>query len=250
MMLGAVGSPVSRDALTSEVYLPERRGSLQSDLVAAVRRRGLLAYPLEGFPELIAELRAGRPVLVLRNRGLAWPAFWHYDVVLGFDLSDRVIVMHSGDEPYRRLGLRVFERTWARSGRWGLLVLPPDELPASVDEARYLGAAAGLERADPAAAARAYAAALERWPQSFGAWVGLGNARAAQGDLAGAELALRRATEIRPESAPPFNNLAHVLARLGRRQEALAAARRAVELGGPRSDTYRTTLREIETSAW
>jgi hypothetical protein len=43
-----------------------------------------------------------------------------------------------------------------------------------------------------------------------------------------------------------FNNLAHVLAEQGRLQEALTAAQRAVDLGGPFIDTFRQTLEEVK----
>ncbi len=42
------------------------------------------------------------------------------------------------------------------------------------------------------------------------------------------------------------NNLAHVLAQRGQREEALIWARRAVAIGGPHQDIYRQTLQEIE----
>jgi hypothetical protein len=43
----------------------------------------------------------------------------------------------------------------------------------------------------------------------------------------------------------PFNNWAHVLAEQGKRQEAVTAAQRAVDLGGPFRDTFVQTLEEI-----
>jgi hypothetical protein len=46
-----------------------------------------------------------------------------------------------------------------------------------------------------------------------------------------------------------FNNLAHVLLSVGRREEALSAARRAVSLGGPHQELFRRTLEEIQTAA-
>ena len=58
----------------------------------------------------------------------------------------------------------------------------------------------------------------------------------------------RRSCRI-PESAAPFNNLAHVLAERGRLNEALAAAERAVSLGGPLQPTAQNTLEEIRRKA-
>ena len=144
----------------------------------------------------------------------------------------------------------VFQNTWARSGSWGLLVLPPGSLPATAGEAEAVEAALGLEKArQPAAAAESYRAVLARWPQSLPAMMGLGNSCYALGDLENSELAFRRAAATHPQSGAAFNNLAHVLLAQGRRAEALAAAQRAVSLGGPQLDLFRKTLEEIQASA-
>lgn len=107
-------------------------------------------------------------------------------------------------------------------------------------------AVVGLERARQwEAAVEAYGTAHERWPASLGALLGLGNSRYALGDLAGDEWAFRSAARAHPAAPVAFNNLAHVLAEMGRREEALAAARQAV-LGGPLADIYRATLADIQ----
>jgi tetratricopeptide (TPR) repeat protein len=144
------------------------------------------------------------------------------------------------------MALDTFERTWARSGRWAMLALPPERLPATASETSYLAAAAVLERVAPAAARRAYETALARWPASAAARIGQGNAAYAMRDLEGAAAAYARATRDHPGAADAWNNLAQALRELGRREEALAAARRAVELGGPRAGAYRETLEDIQ----
>jgi TolA-binding protein len=75
--------------------------------------------------------------------------------------------------------------------------------------------------------------------------IGLGNARYAMRDLTGAAAAYRRATQEHPQAADAWNNLAQALHELGNRDAALAAARRAVSLGGPRQGAYRETLEGI-----
>jgi Flp pilus assembly protein TadD len=55
-----------------------------------------------------------------------------------------------------------------------------------------------------------------------------------------------RATEIDPQAADAWNNLAVTQLALGRVGEASASARRAVALGGPRAARYRETLESIE----
>jgi tetratricopeptide (TPR) repeat protein len=194
----------------------------------------------------MAELAAGHPVLVLQNLGLDWWPQWHYAVAVGYDRERGDLLLHSGLEARQWMALSTFERTWARADHWALVILPPARLPATADEPATLRAAAALEQVGHAdAAATAYQTILERWPDSLGALMGLGNARYALGDLSGAEVAFRSATINHPRAAAGWNNLAQVLAERGERAPALDAARRAVELGGPLAETYRTTLESI-----
>ncbi|PKM45618.1 MAG: hypothetical protein CVV05_04985 [Gammaproteobacteria bacterium HGW-Gammaproteobacteria-1] len=245
--LGASGVTTTPDALAPQVYLPGREGSLQLELVAAARGAGRIAYVLDpALEDALREVAAGRPVLVLQNLGLSWYPRWHYALLVGYDLEARSVTLHSGTERDYVTALATFDRTWARAGRWALVIPAPGTLPATARELPYIAAAAALERSDPVAAEAAYDTALVRWPASLPARLGLGNARYARGDLAGAEAAFSAAARAHPDAAVAHNNHAHVLARLGRRAEAQAAARRAVELAGDSLPEARRTLDEIK----
>ncbi len=248
MALGWSGDAVDPADLAPEIYAPEREGSLQADLIGGARRHGRIAYPISGSGQLLAELAAQRPVIVLINRGLFWYPKWHYALAIGYDQPAGEIILHSGITPHRALSFRVFDNLWERSGRWGLLILPPDTLPVDAEEEKWLAAAVGLERAgQDKAAETAYETALTRWPESFGALIGLGNSRYRQVNLAGAAAAFRQAAAVRPANGLTYNNLAQVLCELGQKEEALAAAKRAVELGGPLKQEFEQTLAEIES---
>jgi tetratricopeptide (TPR) repeat protein len=246
-VLRYAGREATPEALRAQVYLPGRQGSLQAEMLAATRRHGLVAYvTAPRLEDLLRELAAGTPAVVLQNLALDWAPLWHYAVAIGYDLDARQMILRSGTTRRQTMSLDTFERTWARSGHWAMLALPPERLPASAAEQRYLGAVAALERADPGSAERAYGTALERWPSSLNAQLGLGNARYGAGDLDGAARAYRRAAERQPGSADAWNNLAQALLDLGERPAALAAARRAVAIGGARMATYRETLVQIQ----
>jgi Peptidase_C39 like family len=250
MALTWSGPAVTQAELVPAVYTPGREGTLEADLLAAARSHGRLAVPVADLGDLLAELAAGHPVLVLQNLGLDWWPVWHYAVAVGYDRAAGDLVLRSGPEARQQLALATFEYTWARSGHWGLVILPPDLLPATADETAVVRAAAALERSGHLAAARvAYDAILERWPHSRGALLGRGNARYAERDLAGAESAFRRAVAADPEGGAAGNNLAEVLLEQGQPGPALVAARRAVELGGPLAATYRTTLDQFQAAA-
>jgi hypothetical protein len=247
MALNWSGVSIQPAELTPEVFTPGLNGSLQSGLIGATRRHGRVAYPITGSETLLAEVAAGHPVIVLVNLAFSWYPKWHYGVVIGFDQERDEVILHSGLIANEHLGSGVFLNIWQRSEYWGLLILPPERLPATVEEEPWLEAVAGLERTGQwQGAAAGYGAALKRWPKSFAAWMGLGNSRYSLDNLAGSAEAFRRATRLQPKNGIPFNNLAQVLSKQGKRKEALAAAQRAVDLGGPLVDNFRHTLEEIK----
>lgn len=247
MILSWSGIQIDPDALTPQVYTPSRKGSLQPAMVAATRRNGRVAYPISGAQALLKEIAAGNPVIVLQNLGVSWVPAWHYAVVVGYDLDEGLIILHSGTTNQKKTPLRVFENTWARSQYWGLVVLPPCRLPATAKENAYVAAVVGLEKAHQwAAAVEGYRTALNHWPSSLPAHIGLSNSYYAQRDLQAAEKVLRQATVRFPKEGVAFNNLAQVLWEQGKKQEAIEAARQAVSLGGPLVKEYQKTLHEIQ----
>lgn len=246
MALAWTGLPVTQDDMTPQVYTPGRTGTLQADLLGAARRNGRLAVVTTKLPDLLREVAAGHPVLVFQNLALEIMPQWHYAILTGYDLETENVFLHSGTEKNRVTPINTFAHTWARAGGWALVVLPPDKLPISAGEIAVMRAAAGLERAGrKKEAARAYAAIRARWPNSFAAAMGAGNTRYALGEFDAALKAFAAARDIRPKAAPAWNNLAHALIKLGRRDDAIEAARRAVSLAGANGATYRETLAEI-----
>jgi tetratricopeptide (TPR) repeat protein len=248
MALTWSGRPVDPDGLNPQVYTPSLKGSLPPAMVAATRRHGRVAYPISGANALLKEIAAGYPVIVLQNLGLSWIPLWHYAVVIGYDLDEGVITLHSGTTPQKKMSLIAFENTWARSYYWGLAILPPYRLPATADESVYVSAIVGLEKARQwDAAALGYQTALQHWPKNLAAHIGLSNSLYAKGELKTAEKVLRKTTDLFPNEGVAFNNLAQVLWEQGKKQEAIKTARQAVTLGGPFVEQYQKTLDEIQS---
>lgn len=238
---------VEPSELSSEVYTPGLQGSLQNSLIGSARRHGRVAYPIDGVESLMAEIAAGHPVIVLVNLGFSWYPQWHYAVVIGYDQVEEEVILHSGLIPEEVLSFWTFNNIWKRGRYWGLLVLPPDQLPAVVDEQKWLTAVAGLEKTDRwLNAATGYATALKRWENSFIAWMGLGNSKFNLQEYEAAADAFQHAIGLQPENGVAYNNMANVLAGQGKLDEALIAAKHAVDLGGPLQDTFRQTLEEIK----
>ena len=223
-LLGASGRETPPQALAREIFLPGRRGSLQPELLGALRARGLLPYVLEGdLDAVLAELAAGRPVLVLQRQGFGpWPA-WHYAVAIGYDTARGSVLLRSGTTQRLELGASVFEATWARADRWAVVALEPGALPARPDVTRYMLAAAGLEAVGQGdAALAAYRAASSRWPDEPLPVLGLANLAAARGAWRDAALRYREVLQLQPGHAAAINNLAEALGRLGCKTQARA----------------------------
>ncbi len=243
-VLAASGERVTPDDLVSQVYLPERKGSLQVEMLAAARRHGRVSYQLAPrFEDLLREVAAGNPVVVLQNLGLR--DGWHYAVAVGYDYGAAELVLRSGETERDTMHFWTHEFVWSRSGYWAMVALPPDRIPATADESRWLAAVTALERADSRAARTAYRTFLARWPANVNAAVGLANTEHALGDLKAAERALRNAVEIDPKSVIVLNNLAQTLSDQGRDAEALPIIERAAALGGPFSGAVLETREGI-----
>mgnify|MGYP001826219405 FL=1 len=244
------GLSVSPEELTDEVFTPLRKGSLQTALISAARRHGRIAYVSTGMDVIFSEVAAGHPVIILQNLGLSWYPVWHYSVVVGYNIPEKFVILRSGATARKIMASRVFEKTWARSHYWGLLILRPEQLPAIAKKDPFLEAVLGLEKARQFhAAILGYKTALTRWPQNLTALMGIGNCHYALGELKDAEAAFRETMRLHPKEGSALNNLAQILFEKGRNQEALEAAQKAVSLGGPLTDVYQKTLEEIQAGA-
>jgi hypothetical protein len=250
-VLAATGLPVSAEALVDAVYLPDRRGSLQAELAAAARRHGRVPFPVAAGEEaLVAELRAGHPVLVLQNLGLDSLPRWHYAVVVGYRAEEAHWVLRSGRERRRRESVRAFRRHWQGGDRWGLVVLPPGQLPAVAAPRDVLDA---LAAAEPVLGAEAV---LPGWEQASARWPGDADlAFAAANGLRAAgrpQAALRRyrqAIANDPRHAAARNNLADLLLAYdcaGQARVVLAPALAAADDNDPLGPVLAATAMEIE----
>ena len=248
MVFNAAGvSAANVESVTPMVYLPGRQGSLQAEMLGATRRTGLLAYTLAPHLEdVLREIAAGTPVVVLLNLAFKLLPVWHYAVIVGYDLEKREVIVRSAKRERDEWSFGFLEYFWQESGYWSMLALPPGRLPATAREPDTAAAVAALEQAGRRSEAReSYKALLARWPDNLVGLIGLGNVEYTLKDMVAAERAFRRASEAHPESAIAFNNHAHVLALLGRLADAEDAARKAVSLGGPSLAEATNTLEAI-----
>jgi hypothetical protein len=247
-VLAQSGAEVLLEDIVDKVYLPGRQGSLQFELMAAARTEGRLPYRVDGTLEAIwKELEAGRPVLVLQNLGVAAIPSWHYAVVVGIDAERGEIILRSGTQKRRVTRTRTYLHTWRRGGYWGMVVLEPGELPATIDRARYFESIAALEeigRAEEATAA--WQTASGKWPGDPVALFGLANAYLAQQEYVSAERVYRDLLGREPKMIAARNNLALTLAEQGKYDAAMEEIGRA--LSDNRVPALEQELRDTEAT--
>ena len=231
-LLVASGVEATPDSLAPQVFIPGREGSLTLELVGATRRHGRLPWVLDTTAdEMVSELEAGRPVLLLQNLGVKQIPIWHYAVLVGYDADRNVAILRSGDTERLEMRWQRFARAWHQGGRFAMTVLHPEEIPANAGPARFIDAASGLEAAGQRQAARtAYESAISRWPDEPHAWLGLGNVALAAGDRAAAADAYLRAILLAPDDAAARNNLAELLLDSGCFEESRRQSERAAAL--------------------
>jgi len=240
---GIAATPAS---LKERVFLPGRQGSLQVELVAAAREHDLIVYPLGNrLDDLLEQVSAGNPVLVLQNLAFSWYPRWHFAVVVGYDRGRGELILRSGTTRRWITDLASFDATWARGQRWAVVLLPAQRLPAGAELRPWLRAAGDLQQTGHGlAASEAYRMAVHHWPEQGLAWFALGNARYAAGNAAEAAEAWRRAVTVEPQLAAAWGNLAQVLAEQGCAGRADHAQRCAQRLA-PQESRFREVLPQV-----
>ena len=231
-ILETTGVDVAAAELVDKVYVPGKKGSYQTELIAATRTYDRIPYVIEpSLDALLAELAAGHVVLVFQNLGVRLFPAWHYAVVIGYDSDEDDIILRSGVTQRQIMSARRFMGSWRRGDYWAMVALRPDVLPASNDAGIYLKSVASAEAAGHTEMAIvAYQTALVRWPDNPTALFGLGNAYYRAGDRQISELMFRAAIESEPGNVAALNNLSAMLAEQGRCDEAKSTIERAQQL--------------------
>lgn len=252
-VLNAAGIDIKPDQLVNEVYLPARKGSLQIEMVAAVRRQGQVPYdPGDSLQSIMLQLEHDHPVLVLLNLGARVLPVYHYAVVIGYDPELDELILRSGTDYRALIPRREFIAAWRKAGNWGLVVLSPGKLPAGVDVDRYLSAIIALETIGQwRTAESSYRAVLDRWPDNVLAAFGLANSLRALGRFEEAVAQYQYVLQLKVDHWPARNNLADTYLQQGRCDDARSVLDLTERTGDPApavQKAIKKTLSEIETN--
>lgn len=248
-MLGAQGITVTPQELRDKVYIPDKQGSLTTEMVARARRYGMLVYPLQPrLADVLTEISGGNPVLVLQNLGFRWLPRWHFSVVIGYDLQQNTILLRTGEHLSYAVDMQLFQKTWQRADHWAVVVSNPQALPKTAQESRYLKSASELELVGQTTAAfEAYQTALTHWPDSVLAHFGAGNAAYALQHYKQASDFFAAYIERQPTSSAAWNNLAYSLLKQECHNEAATAVTCALHLAPTNAELLQS---QAEISAY
>lgn len=231
-MLTAQGITVTPEELSAKVYIPDKQGSLTTEMVARARRYGMLVYPLQNdLVDVLTEISGGNPVLVLQNLGLRWLPRWHFSVVIGYDLTQSSVTLRTGEHRAYTVDMQLFQKTWQRADRWAVVISNPRALPKTAEASRYLKSASELELVGEAQAAHiAYQTAIRQWPENALAYFGAGNTAYALEHYQQASDFFAEYIKRHPTSAAAWNNLAYSVLKRDCHDEAVTAIACALQL--------------------
>jgi len=161
------GQSQTPDAIAPNLFIPERKGSLQLEMKSAARQLDLLAYTQNAnLNQLLTLVSQNVPVIVLQNNGIELMPKWHYAVVVGYDLAVKEVILHTGVTKNYRLNFATFERTWQRANYWMLVAMPPDITVDALDAFIYIKAGQSLlDTQRKSAGEQALKAAMKQWPE-------------------------------------------------------------------------------------
>jgi len=240
------GAKISLEELSREIYIPARKGSLQIEMKASVRRHGMLPYQLTPqLSDLFSEIAAGNPVLVLQNLSFEWYPQWHYAVVIGYDISKHEIILRSGTTRRWVTPFKVFERTWQRADFWALAIVPVGEIPKTAKLQPYLKTVFAFEETDHSEfALTAYRSATMQWPDVLDTWLTLGNMAFQNQHWEEAISAFSTAARLEPASLVSWNNLAYALHDTGCTAQALQALQCGLQIA-PADENLQDSLNDL-----
>ncbi|WP_242443161.1 PA2778 family cysteine peptidase [Pseudomonas sp. LFM046] len=154
-LLTQQGEVVTPGMIEQALHLPQKEAALRDELAATARQHGLMVYPLGNrLDELLEQVAAGNPVLVHLREGFGWMPSWRYALLIGYDRANQQVLLRQGHQRRAQMSFSAFESSWGEAGNWAVLVQAPNQLPASVERARWLKAADELAAAGQVNAAK------------------------------------------------------------------------------------------------
>ncbi|MDB6143740.1 MAG: hypothetical protein JWP80_2784 [Pseudomonas sp.] len=147
-MLSQQGVIITPGLLDKPLQLPGGEAKLEQSMQNVAREYGFVVYPLDReLDALLTQVSAGYPVMVRFTEGSAWWSQPRYGVLVGYNRAKQTVLLHAGMDRHLVMSFSSFASAWKDAGSWAVLIQAPRQLPAQVDQQRWLTAAKDLAQA-------------------------------------------------------------------------------------------------------
>lgn len=147
-LLSQQGIVITPGLLEKPLQLPGAEDKLQRNIENLAREYGMVVYPLDSnLPALLTQVAAGYPVMVRFSEGSAFWAEPRYAILSGYDRNKQKVLLRAGMNRRQLMSFSAFESALEKSGGWAILIQKPSQIPAAVDQQRWLKATDALAQA-------------------------------------------------------------------------------------------------------
>ena len=124
-VLNYYGCPVTQGEIAKAIYRKRFKGTLSIDLMLFAQKMGFNARPYRGnLTDLKGHISKDRPLIVFQDLGNPFLSIRHFSVVIGYDDTERILILHSGKRINKVISYEKFLKSWAEMDYWTLLILP------------------------------------------------------------------------------------------------------------------------------
>lgn len=117
------GQNISQDQIAKEVYSPELKGALISDMEDFARGMGFNASTINGDENtLISLIDENVPSIILVDLGIWVVSVPHYYVVYGYNESTETFIINTGFTSSKEINFKDLDKEWEKMNRLMLIV--------------------------------------------------------------------------------------------------------------------------------
>ena len=147
-LLSRQGIVITPGLLEKPLRVPGAEAQLQENMQNLAREYGMVVYPLDSnLPALLTQVAAGYPVMLRFTEGSTLWSEPRYAILAGYNRQKQTVLLRAGMNRRELMSFDSFESAFKDAGGWAILIQKPNQIPANVDQQRWLQAASDLARA-------------------------------------------------------------------------------------------------------
>jgi ABC-type bacteriocin/lantibiotic exporter with double-glycine peptidase domain len=117
------GRDTDQDKIAENVYTPELKGSLISDMKHYAEENGFLSETKNGdLKAIITLINENKPVILLVDKGKLGIPIQHYYVVYGYKPENNLFIIHDGKKNGNEISYSKLDKEWEKMNRLMLVI--------------------------------------------------------------------------------------------------------------------------------